>query len=133
MSLGDRIRGFFARRNNPQLEALTQWARERRGLEGYIEPRTATNPTTLLLVDRVGDHRRAPVRGPTDAVRFCDGLGIPVYDARVIGYPKRMKDFEKRGIGSSSGSLDQEFADLERRFKESGPNRPNRPNRPERQ
>jgi hypothetical protein len=126
VSLGDRIRGFFSRRNNPQLDAMAEWARTRKGLEGFIEPRTATNPTTLLLVDRDGDHRRAPVRAPADAVRFCDKLGVPVYDARVIGYPKRMKDFEKGGNQGTSGSLDQEFAELERRFREGGQSRPER-------
>lgn len=126
MSFGDRIRGFFSRRGNPQLEAMVEWARTRKGLEGFIEPRTATNPTTLLLVDRDGDHHRAPVRAPADAVSFCDKLGIPVYDARVIGYPKRMKDFEKGRLGGSSGSLDQQFAELERRFRESGPTQPDR-------
>jgi len=105
---------------------MAEWARPRKGLEGFIEPRTATNPTTLLLVDRDGDHRRAPVRAPADAVRFCDKLGIPVYDARVIGYPKRMKDFEKGRNRGTSGSLDQQFAELERRFRESGPGRPDR-------
>jgi hypothetical protein len=124
--MGDRIRGFFSRRGNPQLDAMAEWARARKGLEGFIEPRTATNPTTLLLVDRDGDHRRAPVRAPVDAVRFCDKLGIPVYDARVIGYPKRMKDFEKGGMNKPSGSLDQQFAELERRFREGGPSRPER-------
>ena len=126
MSLGDRIRGFFSRRNNPHMEAMAEWARARKGLEGFIEPRTATNPTTLLLVDRDGDHRRAPVRAPVDAVRFCDKLGIPVYDARVIGYPKRMKDFEKGGAQNTSGSLDQQFAELERRFREGGAGHPER-------
>ena len=126
MSLGDRIRGFFSRRNNPHMEAMAEWARARKGLEGFIEPRTATNPTTLLLVDRDGDHRRAPVRAPVDAVRFCDKLGIPVYDARVIGYPKRMKDFEKGGARGTSGSLDQQFAELERRFREGGAGHPER-------
>jgi hypothetical protein len=124
--LGDRIRGFFSRRNSPQLDAMAEWARARKGLEGFIEPRTATNPTTLLLVDRDGDHHRAPVRAPVDAVRFCDKLGIPVYDARVIGYPKRMKDFEKGGSKKTSGTLDQQFADLERRFREGGPSHPER-------
>jgi hypothetical protein len=124
VSFGDRIRGFFARRSNPELEAMASWAQGRKGLEGFIEPRTATNPTTLLLVDREGDHRRVAVRGPHDAVRFCDGLGIPVYDARVIGYPQRMKDFEKRGRGVSASSIDQEFAEIERRFRENGPGVP---------
>ena len=121
MSLGDRIRAFFSKKNNPGLKQLEVFAEERKGVEGYIEPRTATSPTTLLLVDRDGDHLRAPVRDPDDAVAFCEGRGIPVYDAQVIGYPKRMKDFEKRRRTVDTDALDAEIAELERRLTEEGP------------
>jgi hypothetical protein len=117
MGLGDRIRAFFAGRSNPAFAELEAWAASHKGIEGYIEPRTATNPTTLLLVDRDGDHLRGPVRDPADAVAFCDRRGFPVYDAQVIGYPKRMKDFDKRARGPIS-SLDEDIADLERRLTE---------------
>ena len=113
MSLGDRIRAFFAKKNNPGLKQLEVFAEERKGVEGYIEPRTTTSPTTLLLVDRDGDHLRAPVREPDDAVAFCEGRGIPVYDAQVIGYPDRM-----RRRRASDEQLDKEIADLERRLAE---------------
>lgn len=121
MSLGDRIRAFFQKKNNPGLNELEGFASERKGVEGYIEPRTATSPTTLLLVDRDGDHLRAPVREPDDAIAFCEGRGIPVYDAQVIGYPKRMKDFEKRRRTVDTEALDAEIAELERRLKEEDP------------
>lgn len=121
MSLGDRIRAFFTKKNNPGLKELEGFAEERKGVEGYIEPQTSTSPTTLLLVDRDGDHLRAPVREPDDAVAFCEGRGIPVYDAQVIGYPKRMKDFEKRRRTVDTEALDAEIAELERRLKEEGP------------
>ncbi|MDQ3951583.1 MAG: hypothetical protein M3279_01270 [Actinomycetota bacterium] len=121
MSLGDRIRAFFSKKNNPGLRPLETFAQERKGVEGYIEPRTATSPTTLLLVDRDGDHLRAPVREPEDAVAFCEGRGIPVYDAQVIGYPKRMKDFEKRRRTVDAATLDAEIAELEKRLSEEGP------------
>jgi hypothetical protein len=124
VGFSDRIRGFFNRRNNPELQELATFAAERRGVEGYVEPRTATSPTTLLLVDRDGDHRRAPVREPEDAVLFCERLGIPVYDARVIGYPKRMRDFEHRTRSAGGDALDEQFSELERRFRESDPNVP---------
>ena len=84
MNLGDRIRAFFSKKGNPGLLELEPFALERKGVEGYIEPRTPTSPTTLLLVDRDGDHLRAPVREPADAVAFCERLAIPVYDAQVI-------------------------------------------------
>src|SRR5919199_5522217 len=97
MRFSDLIRRFFNRRRNPDLSKLTFFATERKGVEGYIEPRTATSPPTLVLVDRAGDHRRGAVQDPHDAVEFCEKLGIPVYDASVIGYPQRMRDFERRG------------------------------------
>ncbi|MDQ4024904.1 MAG: hypothetical protein M3217_05355 [Actinomycetota bacterium] len=121
MSLGDRIRGFFSRKNNPGLKELDVFVAERKGVEGYIEPQTATSPTTLLLVDRDGDHLRAPVREPDDAVAFCERHGVPVYDAQVIGYPKRMRDFERRRRTIDAGALDAEIEELERRLSEEGP------------
>lgn len=121
MSLGDRIRAFFNKKNNPGLKELDVFVAERKGVEGYIEPQTSTSPTTLLLVDRDGDHLRAPVREPDDAIGFCERHGIPVYDAQVIGYPKRMKDFERRRRTVDTEALDAEIAELERRLKEEGP------------
>ena len=125
MSWGDRIRAFFSKRNNPALEALEEFASGRKGLEGFIEPRTATNPTTLLLVDRDGDHRRAPVRDPEDAAAFCERRSIPVYDAAVIGYPQRMRDFDRGRRSGPAAALDEQFADLERRLSETDPDTPN--------
>ena len=121
MSLGDRIRAFFSKKSNPGLKQLDVFVAERKGVEGYIEPQTATSPTTLLLVDRDGDHLRAPVREPDDAVGFCERHGIPVYDAQVIGYPKRMRDFEKRRRTVDAAALDAEIAELEKRLSEEGP------------
>ena len=118
MGLGDRIRAFFAGKNNPALAELERWTEGRKGIEGFIEPKTATQPTTLLLVDRAGEHRRAEVREPADAIAFCERRGFPVYDAQVIGYPQRMKDFEKRRRGEAIDSLDEDIADLERRLSE---------------
>jgi hypothetical protein len=118
MGLGDRIRAFFASKGNPGLRELEVFIAERKGIEGFIEPKTSTSSTTLLLVDRDGDHRRAPVREPADAVGFCERVGIPVYDAQVIGYPKRMKDFERRRRTGAMDSLDDDIAELERRLTE---------------
>ena len=117
MSFGDWLRNFFSQKRNPELEQLESFARERKGVEGYIEPRTATQPTTLLLVDRDGDSARAPVREPEDASRFLrarrhpglrrSGDRLPPTDGRLragppVGIPRRRRD----------------LADLERRLTE---------------
>ena len=125
MGLGDRIRAFFAKKNNPALTELEEFAATRKGLEGFIEPKTPTSPTTLLLVDRYGEHMRAPVREPEDAVSFCERLAIPVYDAKVIGYPQRMRDYDKRIKQHASDSLEDDIAELERRLAEPDPDAPN--------
>jgi hypothetical protein len=124
VSLGDSIRRFFAKKNNPALRSLEEFVAERKGIEGYIEPRTPTSPTTLLLVDRNGEHLRAPVREPEDAVAFCEAHGFPVYDAQVIGYPKRMRDYERRRRTGALDSIDDEIAALEKQLAETDPNVP---------
>ncbi len=113
MGLGDWIRGFFSKRANPALSHLAEFARTHQGVEGYVEPRTATQPVTLLLVDRDGEHIRGAVREAEDAVAFCEGLGLPVYDAAVIGYPRRM-----RGRSRADDAFDEKFAEIEKQFKE---------------
>lgn len=125
MGIGDRFREFFNRKAGPELRHLNEWVAEHRGVEGYIEPRTTTNPTSLLLVDRDGDHARAPLRDGDQGRKFCERHGIPVYDAQVIGYPKRMRDFEKRRSRGPVANLDEEIADLERRLRETPPEGPN--------
>ncbi|MEA2476473.1 MAG: hypothetical protein QOF16_791 [Actinomycetota bacterium] len=124
MGLGDRIRGFFSKKSNPGLRTLAIFAAERKGVEGFVEPRTPTSPTTLLLVDRDGDHQRAAVNDPRDAVDFCERLAIPVYDAAVIGYPRRMRDFDKRRRTAPDPNVDAQIAELEKSLAESDPNVP---------
>jgi hypothetical protein len=122
MGLGDWVRGFFSRRANPALSELESFARTHKGVEGYVEPRTATQPVTLLLVDREGDYVRGPVREVEEAVAFCESLGLPVYDPAVIGYPKRM-----RGRSRADDAIDEKFAEIEKQFRESGgPETPDR-------
>jgi hypothetical protein len=75
---------------------LTQWVQGRSGIEGFVEPRTAVTDTTLLLVAVDGEWTRR--RGPSVewAHRFANDHGIPSYDAAVVGYPDRMREWNKR-------------------------------------
>ena len=126
MSLGDYIRGLFSKKRNPQLRRLELFVESHKGVEGYIEPRTATQSTTLLLVDRDGASVRAAVHDPADAAAFCERNSIPVYDAAVIGYPKRMLDYDRSRERADPEALDEQIAELERRLREPGSEAPDR-------
>jgi len=75
---------------------LTQFARSRRGVEAFVEPKTAVTQTTLLLVAFDGEWTRRVVPSPEWAHSFAERLQIPGYDAAVVGYPQRMRDYNTR-------------------------------------
>jgi hypothetical protein len=75
---------------------LTQFARSRRGVEAFIEPKTSVTQTTLLLVAFDGEWTRRVVPSPEWARSFAEHLQIPGYDAAVVGYPQRMCDYNTR-------------------------------------
>ena len=78
------------------LEHLEQFARGRRGVEGYIEPRTTVTETTLILIAHDGEWTRRRVGTPEDAWRFGQKVGVPVYDVALVGYPNRMREYNAR-------------------------------------
>jgi hypothetical protein len=75
---------------------LEQWARARRGVEAFVEPRTAVTETTLLLVASTGEWTRRRIGDERAAAGLAKRLGIPVYDAGVVGYPARMREWNAR-------------------------------------
>ena len=78
------------------LAHLEQFVASRRGVEGYVEPRTAVTETTIVLVAADGEWTRRRIDGPDVARRLSRELTIPVYDAQVTGYPQRMRDWSAR-------------------------------------
>jgi hypothetical protein len=110
MGLFDRLRGS-GRRNSgsatrrstldrgagkADLAHLEQFVASRRGVEGYVEPRTAVTETTIVLVAADGEWTRRRIDGPDVARRLSRELNIPVYDAQVTGYPQRMREWSAR-------------------------------------
>ena len=75
---------------------LSQFAATRRGVEAFVEPKTAVTETTLLLVAFDGEWTRRVVPSPEWAHAFAEHLQIPGYDAAVVGYPQRMRDYNSR-------------------------------------
>lgn len=86
-----------ARATSETLADLKGFLSERDGVEGYIEPPTPDFAMTLVLVAADGEFIRRPVKDAKQAHEVCVEHGVPVYDARIVGYPKRMRDFE-RGV-----------------------------------
>ena len=78
------------------LNHLEQFVATRRGVEGYVEPRTTVTETTIVLVAADGEWTRRRIDGPEVARRLSRELAIPVYDAQVTGYPQRMRDWSSR-------------------------------------
>ena len=80
-------------------EHLDQFVRSRRGVEAYVEPRTAMTGTTVVLVAHDGEWTRRRVPGPDAARDMGKRLSMPVYEAAVVGYPQRMRDYNSRRSG----------------------------------
>ena len=101
MGLLDR----FSRRGRPgtprtggsaELAHLEQWAAQRRGVEGFVEPETPTTTTTLVLVAGDGEWTRRRVASAEAAFAFGARTGLPVYDVAAVGYPARMREWTAR-------------------------------------
>lgn len=75
---------------------LAQWMSTRRGIEVFVEPKTSVTDCTMLLVAHDGEFTRRPVRHPEDAKEFARSHALPIYDATVVGYPQRMRDYSRR-------------------------------------
>ena len=107
MGLFDRFRRRRPRdipgvrgRSSETVAELREFMATREGVEGFLEPQTAIYATTVLLVAGDGEYLRRPVRDERDARRLCEDHGVPLYEARKVGYPQRMRDYE-RGIRSA--------------------------------
>jgi hypothetical protein len=75
---------------------LEDFATSRTGVEGFVEPRTTVTETTLLLVAIDGEWTRRRVPSAQWAHDFCNKAGLPSYDAAVVGYPQRMREYNRR-------------------------------------
>ncbi|MGA8209836.1 MAG: hypothetical protein WB798_06745 [Nocardioidaceae bacterium] len=77
-------------------EHLRQFATSRRGVEGFVEPRTAVSDVTLILVAHDGEWTRRRVPSVEWAHTFANQHAVPSYDAAVVGYPARMREYNRR-------------------------------------
>jgi len=75
---------------------LEQFVATHTGVEAFVEPRTAVTQTTVVLVAADGEWTRRRVPSPAALHTWANDLGVPSYDAAVVGYPQRMRDYTAR-------------------------------------
>ena len=61
-----------------------------------MEPATTVTSTTMVLIAHDGEWTRRRVPDERRAFELARSLSIPVYDARIVGYPQRMRDWTSR-------------------------------------
>mgnify|MGYP007026480491 CR=1 FL=1 len=98
--------GWFSRRRKAKAEArkadeavtahLEGFLATRRGVEAFIELPTAVTRATVLLIAHDGEWTRRSVESVEWARAFASVHGLPAYDAGVVGYPQRMRDYNAR-------------------------------------
>jgi len=75
---------------------LRDFVTSHRGVEGFVEPRTAVSDVTLLLVAHDGEWTRRRVPSVNWAHDFANKHQVPSYDAGLVGIPQRMRDWNSR-------------------------------------
>ena len=75
---------------------LGEWAAARRGVEVFVEPKTAVTETSVLLVAHDGEFTRRRIASPKAAQSFAHENKLPIYDATLVGYPQRMRDYSRK-------------------------------------
>ena len=102
MGLFGRLRAGTASRSERRQERddvrrhLEDFVRTRAGVEAFIEPRTTVTPPTVLLVATSGEWTRRRVEDPKIVQGLAEQLRVPVYDVRLVGYPRRMREWNER-------------------------------------
>jgi hypothetical protein len=85
---------------------LEEFASTQEGVEAFIEPQTTVTETTIVLVARSGQWTRRRVPDAETAFAWARKLGIPCYDAKLVGYPQRMRQWDARKAAERRKLLD---------------------------
>jgi len=95
--------------DNADQQHLLEFIRTRRGVEGFVEPRTTVTDVTLLLVAHDGEWTRRRVPHEKWAHDFANRNGVPSYDAGLVGIPDRMRDYNRAQKERLKRQLDQDL------------------------
>lgn len=78
------------------LAHLREFIATRRGIEAWVELPTGFNQASILLIAHDGEWTRRAMPSVGYAHQFAIDHGLPSYDAGVVPYPKRMRDYNAR-------------------------------------
>ena len=96
--------GQQRRADDADLAHLVAFAEQHAGVEAFVEPPTAVTSTTVVFVAGTGEWTRRRVPDARSAHELANRLGLPSYDAGVVGYPQRMRDWNARQRTPRSGT-----------------------------
>src|ERR1700760_2573891 len=88
--------GTLRNASTADLDHLSAFVRSKEGVEAFLEPRTTVTDTTVVLVAGTGEWTRRRVEDADAARSFAKKQAIPIYDAGIVGYPQRMRDWTAR-------------------------------------
>ncbi|MFC4107330.1 hypothetical protein [Micromonospora zhanjiangensis] len=70
---------------------LAAFVAARHGVEFYLEPETTATDTTVVAIAHDGEWIRRRTGSPYAAGKFARKHGVPLYEAAKVGYPERMR------------------------------------------
>src|SRR4051794_15852903 len=104
-STGAIVRGS----DDADQQHLLEFIRTRRGVEGFVEPRTTITDVTLLLVAHDGEWTRRRVPSEKWAHDFANRNRVPSYDAGLVGIPDRMRAYNRAQKERLKQQLDRDL------------------------
>lgn len=88
-------------RGDAVVDHLSDFVTTRRGVEAWMEEPTNFNKPSILLVAADGESTRRAIPSISFGYEFADTYNLPAYDAGVVPYPKRLRDYglrQRRGF-----------------------------------
>lgn len=82
---------------------LNDFVGTRRGVEAWVEQPTSFNPPSILLVAADGESTRRGLPSADYGYQFADEHNLPCYDAGVVPYPRRMREYGLRAKRAAKG------------------------------
>jgi hypothetical protein len=92
--------GTLRTADSADVDHLAAFVRSRDGVEAFLEPRTTVTDTTVVLVASSGEWTRRRVGGAKGAGTFAKRHRIPLYDVESVGYPARMRRWNRERNGA---------------------------------